>query len=58
MTFLVNDITFLLIPINSRDLIIQLCGTLSKAFCYYYYYYYYCCCCCCCCYCRCCWYLL
>jgi len=28
----VNDITLLLIPINSRDLIIQLCGTLSKAF--------------------------
>ena len=32
MTFLVNDITSLLIPVNSRDLIYQLCGTLSKSF--------------------------
>jgi len=32
MTFLVNDITLLLIPINSMDLITQQCGTLPKAF--------------------------
>ena len=37
MVFLVKYSTLLLIPVNSKDLIIQVLGTLSKPSYYYYY---------------------